>query len=100
MTYTFGTPFRLVDLIITNGASVSPEEYTREARALRMDLEVTSADGTVHRSTLTLADKPGAQPFPTGISEVTTVRLTLHSVTGLAAGRHVALAEVEFFQRT
>ncbi|MFJ9615574.1 NADase-type glycan-binding domain-containing protein [Streptomyces noursei] len=100
VTYTFGTPFRLVDLIITNGASVSPEEYTREARALRMDLEVTSADGTVHRSTLTLADKPGAQPFPTGISEVTTVRLTLHSVTGLTAGRHVALAEVEFFQRT
>ncbi|MEV4443723.1 zinc-ribbon domain-containing protein, partial [Streptomyces sp. NPDC049577] len=99
VTYTFGKPFRLVDLVVTNGASASPEQYAREARALRMDLEVTSADGTVHRSSLTLGDKPGPQTFPTGITDVVTVRLVLRSVTGLSEGRHVAVAEVEFFQR-
>ncbi|MEU8032788.1 zinc ribbon domain-containing protein, partial [Streptomyces sp. NPDC049099] len=100
VTYTFGTPFRLVDLIITNGASTSPQEYAGEARALRMDLEVTSADGAVHRRELTLSDKPGPQTFPTGIGDVVRVRLVLRSVTGLTAHRHVAVAEVEFFQRS
>ncbi|MEV6837721.1 zinc ribbon domain-containing protein [Streptomyces sp. NPDC051133] len=99
VTYTFAKPFRMVDLIITNGASKEPEEYAREARALGMDLEVTSADGSVHRRTIGLSDKPGPQTVATGIDDVVTVRLVLRSVTGLTAGRHVALAEVEFFQR-
>ncbi|MEK8173036.1 zinc ribbon domain-containing protein [Streptomyces sp. M19] len=101
VTFTFDAPFRLVDLIVTNGASKSsPEDYAHEARALRMDLEITSEDGETHRKTLDLADKPGRQTFPTGYSDVVRVRLTLRSVTGLTAGRHVALAEVEFFRRT
>ncbi|WP_329177960.1 zinc ribbon domain-containing protein [Streptomyces sp. NBC_01477] len=100
VTYTFSTPFRLVDLIITNGASASPQQYAQEARALRMDLEVTSKDGTVHRKTLTLSDKAGGQTIATGYSDVVNVRLVLRSVTGLTAGRHVAVAEVEFFQRS
>ncbi|MGW3265217.1 NADase-type glycan-binding domain-containing protein [Streptomyces sp. NPDC001056] len=100
VTYTFGKPFRLVDLIITNGASDSPEQYAAEARALRMDMEVTSSDGTVHRRSVSLSDKAGPQTVTTGISDVVRVRLVLHSVTGLRAGRHVALAEVEFYQRS
>ncbi|MFC9930786.1 NADase-type glycan-binding domain-containing protein [Streptomyces sp. NPDC127190] len=100
VTYTFDKPFRLVDLIITNGAATAPEQYAREARALRMDAEVTSADGTVHRSTLSLSDTPGPQTFPTGVSDVVRVRLVLRSVTGLTSGRHVAVAEVEFRQRS
>ncbi|WP_328913261.1 MULTISPECIES: NADase-type glycan-binding domain-containing protein [unclassified Streptomyces] len=99
VNYGFGTPFRLVDIIVTNGASKSPEQYDREARALRMDLEVTSADGTVHRKTFALSDKPGGQTVPLGFSDVVNVRLVLGSVTGLTAGRQVAVAEVEFFQR-
>ncbi len=99
VTYTFGTPFRLVDVIITNGASTEPEQYTREARALRMDMTVTSADGAVRSETLSLDDRPGSQPIPTGYSDVVSVRLVLRSVTPLTHGRHVALAEVEFFRR-
>ncbi|MFD5709424.1 zinc ribbon domain-containing protein [Streptomyces pharetrae] len=99
VTYTFRKPFRLVDLIITNGASTSPESYPRQARALRLDLEVTTQDGERHHKELTLSDKPGPQTFPTGISDAKTIRLTLRSPAGLTPGRHLALAEVEFFAR-
>ncbi len=100
VTYTFRKPFRLVDLIITNGPSAEPERYTREARALQMDLEVTTQDGKKQHKQLTLSDKPGPQTIPTGISDVKTVRLTLRSPVGLTSGRHLALAEIEFFQRS
>ncbi|WP_206282633.1 NADase-type glycan-binding domain-containing protein [Streptomyces barkulensis] len=99
VTYTFREPFRLVDMIIINGASKSPEDYARQARALRVDLEVTGQDGTRHREKLTLGDKPGPQTFPLGISDVKTVRLVLRSAVDLTEGRHLALAEVEFFRR-
>ncbi|MFH9796789.1 NADase-type glycan-binding domain-containing protein, partial [Streptomyces virginiae] len=98
-TYTFGKPFRLVDVIVTNGASPAPEEYAKQGRALRIDMEVTDRDGaTVHKK-LVLSDKPGPQTFPLGISDVTTIRLTLEEPAGSAPDRHLALAEVEFFQR-
>lgn len=100
VTYTFGKPFRLVDLLITNGASKSPEEYARQGRALRVDLEVTTQDGDKHTKQVTLSDKPGSQTVSTGISDVKTVRLVLSSPAGLTKGRHLAVAEVEFFQRS
>jgi hypothetical protein len=100
VTYTFRVPFRLVDVIITNGASSSPEEYARQARALQLDMEVTTQDGEEHHKKVTLSDKPGPQTIPTGISDVRTVRLVLRSPVGLTPGRHLALAEVEFFQRS
>ncbi|MFJ7986215.1 NADase-type glycan-binding domain-containing protein [Streptomyces sp. NPDC096351] len=100
VTYTFRKPFRMVDLIITNGASKSPEEYARQGRALQMDMEVTTADGTRQTKELTLTDKAGPQTILTGISDVKTVRLTLRSPAGLSPGTHLALAEVEFFQRS
>lgn len=99
VTYTFGRPFRLVDLLITNGASASRRDYARQARALRMDMEVTTQGGERHRREIVLGDRPGPQAVPTGISGVKTVRLVLRSAVGLAPGRHLALAEVEFFRR-
>ncbi|MFD6173821.1 zinc ribbon domain-containing protein [Streptomyces coeruleorubidus] len=99
VTYTFRKPFRLVDLIITNGASASAEAYARQARALQLELEVTTQDGKRHHKQLSLSDKPGPQTIPTGISDAKTVRLVLRSPVGLTGGRHLALAEVEFFQR-
>ncbi|MFJ6781891.1 NADase-type glycan-binding domain-containing protein [Streptomyces yangpuensis] len=99
-TYTFGKPFRLVAVIVTNGASPAPEEYAKQGRALRIDMEVTDRDGTTVRKELVLSDKPGPQTFPTGISDVVTVRLTLQEPAGSAPERHLALAEVEFFQRS
>ncbi|MGW6983572.1 NADase-type glycan-binding domain-containing protein [Streptomyces sp. NPDC054932] len=100
VTYTFAKPFRLVAVIITNGASSSPEEYAKQARALQIDMEVTTRDGRkVHRK-LSLSDKPGPQTFPTGISDATAIRLVLDVPAGAAPERHLALAEVEFFQRS
>ncbi|MCS0605667.1 zinc ribbon domain-containing protein [Streptomyces sp. LP11] len=99
VTYTFGKPFRLVDLILTNGASKSAEEYFRQGRALKVEMAAVADDGQVTRRELDLSDKPGSQTFPLGISHVTSVRLTLGAPVGVSGGRHIALAEVEFFQR-
>ncbi|MER8044708.1 zinc ribbon domain-containing protein [Streptomyces sp. NPDC094032] len=99
VTYTFGKPFRLVDVIVTNGASPDPEKYALQGRALRIEMEVTTKDGGTVRRTLALSDKAGPQTFPTGISDATTIRLVLDAPAGLSRGRHLALAEVEFFQR-
>ncbi|MEU3556724.1 zinc ribbon domain-containing protein [Streptomyces fragilis] len=100
VTYTFRKPFRFVDLIVTNGPSKNPESYPRQARALRLDLEVTTKDGERHHKELTLSDKPGPQTFPVRVSDTKKVRLTLRSPVGLTEGRHLALAEVEFFARS
>jgi putative intracellular protease/amidase len=100
VTYGFAKPFRLVGVIITNGASTAPEDYAKQARALQIDMEVTSRDGGTVRKRLALSDKPGPQTFPTGISDATSIRLTLDTPAGLDQGRHLALAEVEFFQRS
>ncbi|MFC8227841.1 NADase-type glycan-binding domain-containing protein [Streptomyces sp. NPDC057287] len=99
VTYTFRQPFRLVDLIITNGPSRNPEVYTSEARALRIDLEVTTADGERQHKELDLSDKPGPQTIHTALSDVKTVRLVLREPVDLSSGRRLALAELEFFQR-
>lgn len=100
VTYTFAKPFRLVNVIITNGASPSPEEYAKQGRALQIDMEVTARDGQKIHKKFALSDKPGPQTFPTGISNATTIRLTLDAPAGLTPNRHVALGEVEFFQRS
>ncbi|WP_159012103.1 NADase-type glycan-binding domain-containing protein [Streptomyces sp. NRRL F-5123] len=99
ITYTFAKPIRLVDVDITNGASATLKQYQAEGRALTIDLDTTSSNGATHHQELTLDDHPGDQPFPTGISDVTTVRLTLRAPVGLTKGHHLALAEVEFFRR-
>ncbi|CAN3978125.1 NADase-type glycan-binding domain-containing protein [Kitasatospora purpeofusca] len=100
VTCTFAEPFRLVAVIVTNGASTSPEDYAREGRALRIELEVTASNGRKSVEKLTLTDKPGPQAFDTGISDVTSVRLTLDAPAGLDGDRHLALAELEFFRRS
>ncbi|MBP0455647.1 zinc ribbon domain-containing protein [Kitasatospora sp. RG8] len=100
VTYTFAKPFRLVAVIVTNGASTSPEDYAREGRALQIDMEVTTSHGRKVVKKLTLTDKPGPQTFPTGVSDATTIRLTLDAPAGLDGVRHLALAELEFFQRS
>ncbi|TGN72826.1 zinc ribbon domain-containing protein [Streptomyces bauhiniae] len=100
VTYAFAKPFRFVDVIVTNGASKNAEDYGSQARALHLDMDVYSEDGEVRRKEIDLSDKPGPQPVAVGMSRVTSVRLTLSDPVGLSGGRHIALAEVEFFQRT
>ncbi|MFZ4282572.1 MULTISPECIES: zinc ribbon domain-containing protein [unclassified Streptomyces] len=100
LTATFGTPFRLVGVVLHTGASTEPEEFRREPRPVRADLIVTTVDGTVHEKELTLNDKPGEQTVRTGISDVVTVRLVLREAAGESKNRPIALGEIEFFQRT
>lgn len=100
LTATFGTPFRLVGVVLHTGASTEPEEFRREPRPVRADLIVTTADGTVHEKELTLNDKPGEQTVRTGISDVVSVRLVLREAVGESKGRPIALGEIEFFKRT
>ncbi|POG47956.1 zinc ribbon domain-containing protein [Streptomyces sp. ZL-24] len=100
LTATFGTPFRLVGVVLHTGASTEPEEFRREPRPVRADLIVTTVDGTVHEKELTLNDKPGEQTVRTGISDVVTVRLVLREASGESKGRPIALGEIEFFKRT
>ncbi|MFE4216704.1 NADase-type glycan-binding domain-containing protein [Streptomyces sp. NPDC056844] len=99
VTYTFRQPFRLVEVIISNGPSRDAEHYTDEARALRIDLEVTTEDGERQHKELNLSDKPDPQPMHIALSDVKTVRLVLREPVDLSSGRQLALAEVEFFQR-
>lgn len=99
VTYTFRQPFRLVEVIISNGPSRDAEHYTDEARALRIDLEVTTEDGERQHKELNLNDKPDPQPMHIALSDVKTVRLVLRVPVDLSSGRQLALAEVEFFQR-
>ncbi|WP_248871418.1 zinc ribbon domain-containing protein [Streptomyces sp. HNA39] len=100
LTAAFGTPFRLVGVVLHTGASTEPEEFRREPRPVRADLIVTTVDGTVHEKELTLNDKPGEQTVRTGISDVVTVRLVLREAAGESKGRPIALGEIEFFKRT
>ncbi|MFJ8312984.1 zinc ribbon domain-containing protein [Streptomyces sp. NPDC094147] len=99
LTFTFRAPFRLVDLVVTSGASTDPQVYRSEARPIALDLVTTTSKGQVTHKSITLNDKPGPQTVPTGISDVVTVQLVVRSAAGTGPGRHIALAEVEFFRR-
>ncbi|MFD5437559.1 zinc-ribbon domain-containing protein [Kitasatospora sp. NPDC127067] len=100
VTFSFRTPFRLVDLIIHTGDSVDPEHFRQQARPVVLALEVTEKDGTVHTQQVPLNDQPGPQTVQTGISDVTQVKLTVREAAGTGPGRAIALSEVEFFKRT
>lgn len=100
LTSTFDTPFRLVGVVVHTGTSTSSEEFHRHARLTRADLLVTTSDGKKHEEKVTLNDKPGQQTIHTGISDVTSVRLTVRAAAGRSDGDPIAVAEVEFFKRT
>ncbi|MFJ6378641.1 NADase-type glycan-binding domain-containing protein [Kitasatospora sp. NPDC092039] len=100
VTFSFRTPFRLVDLIVHTGDSVDPQHFRQQGRPVVLTLEVTSEDGEVHTQQVQLNDQPGPQTVPTGVSDVTQVRLTVKEAAGTGPGRAIALSEVEFFKRT
>ncbi|MER6598441.1 zinc ribbon domain-containing protein [Streptomyces parvus] len=100
LTCSFGTPFRLVGIVVHTGVSKEPQEFRRGARPTRADLLVTTEDGKVHRKTVTFNDKPGKQTVRMGISDVRSVELVLREAAGQGEGRPVAVGEVEFFRRT
>ncbi|MFJ9692382.1 NADase-type glycan-binding domain-containing protein [Kitasatospora sp. NPDC101183] len=100
ITFSFRSPFRLVDLIVHTGAAPDPEKFHQQARPVVLALDVTDKDGGTHHQQVTLEDRPGPQTVATGISDVVQVRLTVREAAGAGPGRSIALAEVEFFKRT
>ncbi|MFD4590313.1 NADase-type glycan-binding domain-containing protein [Streptomyces rubiginosohelvolus] len=100
LTCSFGTPFRLVGVVVHTGVSKEPQEFRRGARPTRADLLVTTKDGKVHKKAVTFNDKPGKQTVRMGISDVRSVELVLREATGQGEGRPIAVGEVEFFRRT
>ncbi|MYX02191.1 zinc ribbon domain-containing protein [Streptomyces sp. SID8378] len=100
LTCSFGTPFRLVGIVVHTGVSKEPQEFRRGARPTRADLLVTTEDGKVHKKAVTFNDKPGKQTVRMGISDVRSVELVLREAAGQGEGRPVAVGEVEFFRRT
>ncbi|ARZ72324.1 hypothetical protein SMD11_6748 [Streptomyces albireticuli] len=100
VSFTFGAPFRLVALVVHTGTSAKPEDFRHQARPVRVDLVVASADGKVHSTALTFNDKPGPQTVRLGVSDAVKATLVVRAAAGLEPGRHIALAEVEFFKRT
>ncbi|PVC97070.1 zinc ribbon domain-containing protein [Streptomyces sp. CS147] len=100
LTCSFGTPFRLVGIVVHTGVSKEPQEFRRGARPTRADLLVTTEDGKVHKKAVTFNDKPGKQTVRMGISDVRSVELVLREAAGRGEGRPVAVGEVEFFRRT
>ncbi|MGW3071465.1 zinc ribbon domain-containing protein [Kitasatospora sp. NPDC001132] len=100
VTFSFRTPFRLVDLIVHTGPSVDQQQFRQQGRPVVVSMEVTSEDGKVHTEQVALNDQPGPQTVPTGISDVTQVKLTVREAAGTGPGRAIALSEVEFFKRT
>ena len=98
--FTFDHPFRLLNLVVTTGASTVRPEFDQQGRPTQFDLEITSSDGAVTRTEVSLTDRPGPQALQTGVSDVVRIRLVIRAVSGVRPGRVAALGEVEFFQRS
>lgn len=94
----FGSPCRVLDIVINSGASAEREVFNTQARPAELEYTATTADGTRRTGTIRLADQPGPQTTALGISDVTDLRLTVRDAYG-GPGKLVALGEVEFFGR-
>ncbi|MBD5785795.1 zinc ribbon domain-containing protein [Cellulosimicrobium terreum] len=96
MVFTFDEPFRLVNILVTGGASTVQEEYLQDASPRALDVVVTRADGSTAEYRVTLDDVPGPQPLDVAEDDVTEVRLTIASTFRATPETSVAVAEVEF----
>ncbi|MEU9853774.1 hypothetical protein [Streptomyces sp. NPDC047974] len=94
----FGAPgVRVTKLVVFAGVSAKKDEFLTQARPARIVVEVVSADGDVSTRRITLKDQPGQQTFDLRGSDVTRIRVTPETAYGAGRGRHLAVAEVEFF---
>ncbi len=98
--FGFPQPFRLLGVVITPGASADPTAFGQEARPTKVQLDITTSNGSTTTLPIVLADKPGPQTTNTGISNVTTIRLVIVAAAHQSPGRSIALGEVEFFKRS
>jgi ribosomal protein L40E len=95
----FDKPFRLIYVRVFNGAAGELAPYLAQARPHTMRITVTRRTGKTIVKQIQLKDQPGKQEFHIAARDVIGVRLTIDSAYGAAAGKLVALAEVEFLAR-
>jgi hypothetical protein len=95
----FDKPFRLVYVRVFDGAAAELAPYLAQARPHTVRISVTRRTGRTIVKQIQLKDQPGKQEFHIAASDVIGVRLTIESAYGAAAGKLVALAEVEFLAR-
>ncbi|MFJ6406709.1 NADase-type glycan-binding domain-containing protein [Streptomyces hydrogenans] len=88
---------RVTKLVVFAGTSAKKDEFLTQARPARIVVEVVRADGDTSTRRITLKDQPGQQTFDLRGSGVTRIRVTPETAYGAARGRHLAVAEVEFF---
>ncbi|MEU2159236.1 zinc ribbon domain-containing protein [Streptomyces sp. NPDC019396] len=93
----FEKPTRLLDLVITPGVSIRPDQLSQSALPHRVDAVITDAKGRKFTRSLTLDQGAGPQRIPFRVGEVTAVRFIVRSAYGASANKQVALAEIEFF---
>ncbi|MGW1769887.1 NADase-type glycan-binding domain-containing protein [Streptomyces sp. NPDC002073] len=92
-------PVRLLDIVVHPGSSPVAEKFLTQARPAVLRVTVTAVDGRETVEDVRLADAPGKQTFHVAVSDAVRIRLTVRAVYGAGGGRHLALAEVEFFKR-
>jgi hypothetical protein len=95
----FASPVRLVHLRVFTGASNEGPVFLASGRptALRITLLRDGEPDDVRD--VVLKDEPGPQVVDLGVSDVTTVRVTVLAVEGLQPGGLAALGELEFLGR-
>ncbi|GAA4922134.1 hypothetical protein LX16_4833 [Stackebrandtia albiflava] len=95
----FAEPVRLVDVLVSSGASRVQEDFLGQARPAGLEITFTDVEGETTVAEVSLQDSAEPQKFGFGVSDVVSVRFTITSMYGHEPGRHVAVGEVEFFTR-
>lgn len=93
----FDQPVNLLDVIITPGESTQASDLSDSAIPQRLEADVTTADGKIHTTFLTLDQANSPQTRAFGFTGVSTVRFVIDSSYGASSGKQVAIAEIEFF---
>ncbi|MFI2645041.1 NADase-type glycan-binding domain-containing protein [Streptomyces sp. NPDC018610] len=93
----FDEPTRLLDLIITPGVSIRPDQLSKSALPHRVKALITLADGKTTTRELTLDQGAGGQRRSFRVGEVTAVRFVIESAYQTSGSKQVSIAEIEFF---
>jgi hypothetical protein len=93
----FNQPVDLLDVVITPGESANASDLDSSALPQNLEADVTTADGKVQTTTLTLDPNVGPQTRELRFRNVVSVRFVIRSAYNASATKQVAIAEIEFF---